>query len=72
VLNGARMTSLEKPGPEYWNRLFRNNGGTFTDVTKAACVAGRGYELGVVTEAYDHDDDVGQCRVQRWQGQRDP
>ena len=56
AVNGARMTSLEKTGPEYWNRLFRNNGdGTFTDVTEAAGVAGRGYDLGVVTGDYDND-----------------
>ncbi len=56
AVNGARMTSLEKTGPEYWNRLFRNNGdGTFTDVTAAAGVAGRGYDLGVVTGDYDND-----------------
>jgi hypothetical protein len=56
VVNGANMTSLEKTGPEYWNRLYRNNGdGTFTDVTEAAGVAGRGYDLGVATGDYDND-----------------
>ena len=56
VVNGARMTDLDKTGPEYWNRLFRNNGdGTFTDVTAAAGVAGRGYDLGVVAGDYDND-----------------
>src|SRR5260221_4419914 len=56
AVNGARMTSLEKTGPEYWNRLFRNNGdGTFTDVTAAAGVAGRGYDLGVLTGGYHND-----------------
>jgi len=56
VVNGANMTSLEKTGPEQWNRLYRNNGdGTFTDVTEAAGVAGRGYDLGVATGDYDND-----------------
>src|SRR5207245_6021663 len=37
AVNGAKMPSLEKSGPEYWNRLFHNNGdGTFTDVTEKA------------------------------------
>jgi enediyne biosynthesis protein E4 len=56
AVNGAKMPGLEKTGPEYWNRLFRNNGdGTFTDVTEAAGVAGRGYDLGVATGDYDND-----------------
>ena len=56
AVNGAQMTGLEKTGPEYWNRLFRNNrDGTFTDVTEAAGVRGRGYDLGVVTGDYDND-----------------
>jgi hypothetical protein len=56
VVNGARMTSLEKSGPEYWNRLFHNDGkGSFTDVTERAGVAGAGYDLGVATGDYDND-----------------
>jgi hypothetical protein len=56
VVNGAKMTGLKKTGAEYANRLFRNTGGgTFTDVTEAAGVAGRGYDLGVVTGDYDND-----------------
>ncbi|PYQ54962.1 MAG: CRTAC1 family protein [Acidobacteria bacterium] len=56
AVNGAKMPSLEKSGPEYWNRLFHNNGdGTFTDVTEKAGVAGRGYDLGVATGDYDND-----------------
>jgi enediyne biosynthesis protein E4 len=56
AVNGATMTGLEKTGPEYWNRLFHNNrDGTFTDVTRAAGVAGRGYDLGVATGDYDND-----------------
>ena len=59
AVNGATMPSLDKTGPEYWNRLFRNNGdGTFTDVTERPGVAGRGYDLGVVTGDYDNDGDA--------------
>src|SRR6266567_6149484 len=33
--NGASLPSLAKTGPEYWNRLYRNNrDGTFSDVTE--------------------------------------
>ena len=41
--NGAAIPSLEKSGPQYCNRLFRNNGdGTFTDVTEKAGLEGIG------------------------------
>jgi hypothetical protein len=56
AVNGAKMPTLDKAGPEHWNRLFRNNGdATFTDVTERAGVAGRGYDLGVATGDYDND-----------------
>jgi len=56
VVNGARMPALDKSAPQYWNRLFHNNrDGTFTDVTRAAGVAGTGYDLGVATGDYDND-----------------
>lgn len=59
VVNGAPIATLEKSAPEYWNRLFRNDGhGTFTDVTSAAGVAGSGYDLGVVAGDYDNDGDT--------------
>ena len=55
-INGAVMPSLKKTGPEYWNRLFRNNcDGTFTDVTEKAGVAGEGYSMGVAVADYDND-----------------
>src|SRR5271156_6781016 len=39
-VNGADMPSLEKKGPQFKNRLFRNNHDlTFTDVTDHAGVA---------------------------------
>jgi enediyne biosynthesis protein E4 len=54
--NGAAMPSLKKTGPEYSNRLFRNNcDGTFTDVTEKAGVAGEGYSMGVAIGDYDND-----------------
>jgi hypothetical protein len=56
VVNGATMPGLEKTGAQFWNRLFRNNGdGTFTDVTQAAGVAGKGYEMGVIAGDYNND-----------------
>jgi enediyne biosynthesis protein E4 len=56
LTNGAAMPSLKKTGPEYSNRLFRNNcDGTFTDVTEKAGVAGEGYSMGVAVGDYDND-----------------
>ena len=55
-VNGARIPELQKSGPEYSNRLYRNNGdGTFTDVTEQAGVAGEGYSMGVAAADYDND-----------------
>jgi hypothetical protein len=54
--NGAEMPSLKKTGPQFSNRLFRNNcDGTFTDVTEKAGVAGEGYSMGVAVADYDND-----------------
>ncbi len=54
--NGAAIPSLEKTGPQYWNRLYHNNGnGTFTDVTEKAGVQGVGYSMGVAAGDYDND-----------------
>jgi enediyne biosynthesis protein E4 len=59
VVNGAPIETLEKNEPRFWNRLYHNRGdGTFTDVTEAAGVAGRGYDLGVVAADYDSDGDT--------------
>jgi hypothetical protein len=56
LVNGAEIPSLEKSSPEYWNRLFHNNGdGTFTDVTEKAGVIGFGYGMGVAVADYDND-----------------
>ncbi len=54
--NGAAIPSLDKTGPQYWNRLYHNNGnGTFTDVTEKAGVQGVGYSMGVAAGDYDND-----------------
>lgn len=54
--NGAAIPSLEKANPDYYNRLFRNNGdGTFTDVTESAGLKGIGYSMGVAAADYDND-----------------
>jgi Tfp pilus assembly protein PilF len=56
VANGASVPSLEKSGPEFYDRLFRNNhDGSFTDVTRQAGLAGSGYSMGVVAGDYDND-----------------
>lgn len=55
-VNGARIPELQKTGPEFYNRLYRNNGdGTFTDVTEQAGVQGDGYSMGVAAGDYDND-----------------
>jgi hypothetical protein len=54
--NGAEIPSLVKTNPDYYNRLFRNNGdGTFTDVTESAGLKGIGYSMGVAAADYDND-----------------
>src|SRR6266852_325120 len=46
--NGAAIPSLRKTGPEFHNRLYRNNCDmTFTDVTDTAGLAGEGYSMAV-------------------------
>ena len=57
--NGAAIPSLSKEAPEYWNRLYRNDGELrFSDVTAEAGVAGTGYDTGVAAADYDNDGDV--------------
>jgi enediyne biosynthesis protein E4 len=57
--NGAAIPSLEKDSPQYFNRLYRNEGGMkFTDVTEEAGVAGAGYSMGVAAADYDNDGHV--------------
>ncbi len=55
-INGASFPEMKKTGPEYRNRLFRNNCDlTFSDVTERAGVGGQGYGMGVATADYDND-----------------
>jgi len=55
-VNGGALPSLEKEGPQYWNRLYRNDGnGKFTDVTERAGVRGAGYGMGVAVGDFDND-----------------
>src|SRR3990172_3775199 len=59
AVNGARMTSLDKTDPVFWNRLYRNKGDfTFEDVTEKAGGKGKGYDLGVAAADYDNDGDT--------------
>ncbi len=54
--NGASIPTLRKTGPEFHNRLFRNNCDmTFTDVTDGAGLAGAGYSMGVAAADFDND-----------------
>jgi hypothetical protein len=54
--NGAAIPSLAKTGPQYWNRLYRNEGNLkFRDVTGQAGVAGAGYSMGAAAGDYDND-----------------
>ena len=54
--NGASLPSLRKTGPEFHNRLYRNNCDlTFTDVTGKAGVEGEGYSMAVAAGDYDND-----------------
>jgi len=54
--NGAAIPSLRKTGPEYYNRLFRNNCDmTFSDVTVEAGLTGEGYAVAVSSGDFDND-----------------
>jgi hypothetical protein len=58
-VNGATLPELKKAGPEYHNRLYRNNCDlSFTDVTETAGLAGEGYGMGVAAADYDNDGHV--------------
>jgi hypothetical protein len=57
--NGAQTPSLEKSGPRYSNRLYRNDGDMhFTEVTAAAGVSGAGYSIGASAADFDNDGHV--------------
>jgi hypothetical protein len=54
--NGANIATLKKDSAKYKNHLFRNDGnGKYTDVTDAAGLAGKGYDIGVAVADYDND-----------------
>jgi hypothetical protein len=54
--NGASLPGLVKTGPDYWNRLYKNNrDGTFSDVTAKAGLQGQGYCMGVAVGDYNND-----------------
>ncbi len=54
--NGASLPGLVKTGPDYWNRLYKNNrDGTFSDVTEKAGLQGQGYCVGVAVGDYNND-----------------
>jgi enediyne biosynthesis protein E4 len=54
--NGASIPDLKKSGPEFFNRLYRNNCDmTFTDVTREAGLAGDGYSMAVAAADFDND-----------------
>ena len=54
--NGAQQPSLQKTGPEYYNRLYRNRGDwTFEDVTEKAGVRGEGFSIAAAAADFDND-----------------
>ncbi len=63
LINGAPLTDPtpkgtipQKPGPNYWNRLFhQKSDGTFEDVTEKAGLQGVGYGMGAAVGDYDND-----------------
>lgn len=57
-VNGAALPSMKKNGPQFWNRLYRNNrDGTFSDATAKLGAAGEGYSMGAAAADYDNDGD---------------
>ena len=58
-MHGAAIPSLEKDSCEYFNRLYRNEGGLkFRDVTLEASVQGTGYSMGAAAADFDNDGDT--------------
>ncbi|MBI1789216.1 MAG: CRTAC1 family protein [Acidobacteria bacterium] len=57
LVNGATLAQLQGKAPaQTTNHLYRNNrDGTFTDVTAAAGVPGRGWGFGCAAADYDND-----------------
>ncbi len=56
--NGAAPEGLRKVSPDFFNRLYRNDGGLrFSDVTERAGIAGEGFSMGAAAADYDNDGD---------------
>jgi enediyne biosynthesis protein E4 len=54
--NGAEIPSLAKSGPQYWNRLYHNEGNLrFRDVTETAGIRGEGYSMGAAAGDFNND-----------------
>ncbi len=54
--NGAELPSPSKTGPQYFDRLYRNDGrGHFTDVTTESGLGGSGYSIGTAAADFDND-----------------
>lgn len=54
--NGAARESMQKDSSDYFNRLYRNDGGMkFTDVTTDAGLAGRGFSIAAAVGDFDND-----------------
>ena len=57
--NGAAPDTLGKTSPQYFNRLYRNEGDLrFSDVTERAGVAGEGFSMGAAAADFDSDGDI--------------
>lgn len=57
--NGAEARTMAKSSPEYFNRLYRNDGNLrFTDVTEPAGLSGAGYSMGAAAADFDNDGDA--------------
>ncbi len=55
-INGANIPSMQKTGPEFYNRFYRNEGGfRFTEMTEQAGLKGIGYGMGCAAGDYDND-----------------
>ncbi len=54
--NGAEADTMAKTSPQYFNRLYRNEGDLrFTDVTDEVGLAGEGYSMGAAAADFDND-----------------